>query len=44
MNRAELLRKYDNDEELTVAEIKECQRLIKPINHTSGKLYGIVYQ
>ncbi len=37
MNKAEVLRKYNNAEPLTVSEIKLCQRLVKRIEHTYGK-------
>ena len=39
MNKAELLRKVQNDEGLTVAEIKAYQKMVKPVKHVYGK-YG----
>lgn len=39
MDRQVLLRKVENDEGLTVKEIKEYQRIVKPVPHVYGK-YG----
>lgn len=39
MNKAELLKKAETDEGLTVEEIIEYQKLVKPVVHTYGK-YG----
>lgn len=39
MDREELLRKFDNDEGLTVEEIIEYRKIVKPVHHVYGK-YG----
>lgn len=39
MDREALLRKADNDEGLTVEEIIEYQKIVKPVPHVYGK-YG----
>jgi hypothetical protein len=39
MDRQALLRKVDNDEGLTVEEIIEYQKIVKPVPHVYGK-YG----
>lgn len=39
MNKAEILRKVEANEGLTVEEIKEYQKLVKPQQHVYGK-YG----
>lgn len=39
MNKEALIRKVENDEGLTVAEIKAYRKLVKPVEHTYGK-YG----
>jgi len=39
MDNAEILRKAESDEDLTVEEIIVYQRLVKPVTHTYGK-YG----
>ncbi|MBD5131212.1 MAG: TnpV protein [Clostridiales bacterium] len=39
MDRANLLRKVDNDEGLTVEEIIEYRKIVKPVPHVYGK-YG----
>ena len=39
MDREALLRKVDNDEGLTVEEIIEYQKIVKPMRHVYGK-YG----
>lgn len=39
MDREELLRKADNDEGLTVEEIIEYRKIVKPVHHVYGK-YG----
>lgn len=39
MNKAELLKKADSEEGLTVKEVIAYQKLVKPVEHTYGK-YG----
>lgn len=39
MDREELLRKADSDEGLTVEEIIEYRKIVKPVHHVYGK-YG----
>lgn len=39
MNKQEILRKAEANEEMTVAEIKEYQKIVKPEKHVYGK-YG----
>lgn len=39
MNDAEILRKAENDDGLTVDEIKRYRQLVKPVKHVYGK-YG----
>lgn len=39
MNKAELIRKAESDEGLTVKEIKAYEKLVKPVEHIYGK-YG----
>jgi hypothetical protein len=39
MNKEELLKKAENETELTIEEVIEYQKLVKPVAHTYGK-YG----
>ncbi len=39
MDREKLLRKDDNDEGLTVEEVIEYEKIVKPVHHVYGK-YG----
>lgn len=41
MNREEILRKVENGEGLTVSEVIEYQKMVKPVEHHYGK-YGTI--